>query len=46
MRCAQVTELPMEVVVPECAWVVETDCVKLYLRKWARTGWHKLQLHR
>jgi hypothetical protein len=36
----------MEVVVPECAWVVETDCVKLYLRKWARTGWHKLQLHR
>jgi hypothetical protein len=45
-RHAQVTELPMEVVVAECAYVVETDTVKLYLRKWARTGWRKLQLTR
>ena len=45
-RHAQVTELPMEVVGAECAYVVETDTVKLYLRKWARTGWRKLQLAR
>jgi hypothetical protein len=43
---AQVTELPMEVVVPECSYVVQTDVVKLYLRKWAKTGWHQLQLQR
>ena len=41
-----VTELPMEVVVAQCTWSVEEDTVKLYLRKWAKTGWHKLQLHR
>ena len=41
-----VTELPMEVVVAECKHTVETDCVKLYLRKWAKTGWFKLQLQR
>ena len=44
--CMQVTELPMEVVVSECAYVVEADTVKVYLRKWARTGWQKLQLAR
>lgn len=43
---AQVTELPAEVVVPECAWAVERDTVVVYLRKWARTGWHKLALAR
>lgn len=42
----QVTELPMEIVVPECSYVVQEDCVKLYLRKWAATGWFKLQVHR
>lgn len=36
----------MEVVVAQCEHVVETDTVKVYLRKWARTGWHKLQLNR
>ena len=41
-----VTELPMEVIVGQCTWCVEDDAVKLYLRKWAKTGWHKLQLHR
>jgi hypothetical protein len=41
-----VTELPMEVVVAQCTWAVEEDTVKLYLRKWAKTGWRKLQLHR
>ena len=41
-----VTELPLEVVVSECTWAVVEDEVKLYLRKWAKTGWHKLQLHR
>lgn len=42
----QITELPMEVMVSECAYAIETDAVKVYLRKWARTGWHKLQLSR
>jgi hypothetical protein len=41
-----VTELPLEVVVSKCSWSVAVDEVKLYLRKWAKTGWHKLQLHR
>ena len=36
----------MEVVVPECAYAIEQDTVKVYLRKWARTGWHRLQLSR
>ena len=36
----------MEVVVAECAYAVETDTVKVYLRKWARTGCQKLQLAR
>ena len=41
-----VTELPMEVVVAQCTFAVATDCVKVYLRKWAKTGWFKLQLAR
>jgi hypothetical protein len=46
MRPPQVTELPMEVAVNECAYAVETDAVKLRLAKWAKTGWHALQVHR
>lgn len=42
----QVTELPMEIVVCECSHVIQEDCVKLYIRKWASTGWFKLQVHR
>ena len=41
-----VTELPLEVVVAECGYAVETDAVKIVLKKWAKTGWHALQVHR
>lgn len=45
-HCFAVTELPMEVVVAECGYAIETDAVKIVLRKWAKTGWHALQVHR
>jgi len=44
-----VTELPMEIVVERCRYTVDgTDGgrVKIYLRKWARTSWRKIQVHR
>jgi hypothetical protein len=41
-----VTELPMEVQVGDCAYAVEPDAIKIRLAKWAKTGWHALQVHR
>jgi len=44
-----VTELPMEIVVERCRYTIDsTDGgrVKIYLRKWARTSWRKIQVHR
>ena len=37
-----ITELPMEVVVDECYHEVLEDQVKIFVRKWAKTGWFKL----
>lgn len=45
-RCFAVTELPMEIEVDKCSYVVKGDELRITLRKWARCAWFKLQVHR
>mmetsp|Transcript_35760 Transcript_35760/g.68597 ORF Transcript_35760/g.68597 Transcript_35760/m.68597 type:complete len:295 (+) Transcript_35760:93-977(+) len=37
-----ITELPMEVLVEECYHEVLENQIKIFLKKWAKTGWFKL----
>ena len=38
-----ITELPLEIVVSESRWKTKEDQLVLFLRKWARTSWFKIQ---
>ena len=41
-----ITELPLEIVVAESRWRVKEGQIVLFLRKWARTAWFKIQQKR
>ena len=41
-----ITELPLEIVVAESRWRAKEDQLVLFLRKWARTAWFKIQQKR
>ena len=41
-----VTELPDTVIIGQCKWKVKDGQLSVYLRKWARMGWSKLQMKR
>lgn len=41
-----ITELPDTIVVPQCNWKVKGGQLVLYVRKWAKIGWSKLQMKR